>query len=198
MNPSKINVSSKQDVNYIVERYGKVLNAKLDEEALKNGDSETMLAVHQLLERWFSETFHTVAQNLTINGISYEEAMKGEEFEPYDESLARTLQSRQLKVEELTLRVTERRKRVPEQVKMLLDDVIRRESAFADRLEFTGDGDPNPRLDSLRAQEKEINKDLAAEEFSSSMSSLSELRKTVASNIARLEGAQAVVDEAIP
>lgn len=58
------------------------------------------------------------------------------EFEPLDESLNRKVQMQQLKVEEMTLKVAERRKRVPEQVKMLLDDAIRRQSAMADRIEF--------------------------------------------------------------
>lgn len=58
------------------------------------------------------------------------------EFEPLDESLNRKVQMQQLKVEEMTLKVAERRKRVPEQVKMLLDDAIRRQSAMADRVEF--------------------------------------------------------------
>lgn len=34
------------------------------------------------------------------------------------------------------LKVAERRKRVPEQVKMLLDDALRRQAALADRIEF--------------------------------------------------------------
>lgn len=63
------------------------------------------------------------------------------EFEPLDESLNRKVQMQQLKVEEMTLKVAERRKRVPEQVKMLLDDAIRRQSAMADRVEFEADED---------------------------------------------------------
>jgi hypothetical protein len=46
-----------------------------------------------------------------------------------------------LKVEEMTLQVAERRKRVPEQVKMLLDDAIQRQSALADRIEFESQDD---------------------------------------------------------
>lgn len=63
------------------------------------------------------------------------------EFEPLDESLNRKVQMQQLKMEEMTLKVAERRKRVPEQVKMLLDDAIRRQSAMADRVEFEADED---------------------------------------------------------
>lgn len=58
------------------------------------------------------------------------------DVEPLDESLTRRLQAQQQQVEELTLSVAERRKRVPEQVKMLLDDAIKRQSALADRIEF--------------------------------------------------------------
>jgi Zn finger protein HypA/HybF involved in hydrogenase expression len=58
------------------------------------------------------------------------------ECEPLDQSLVRKLQNQQMKVEEMTLQVAERRKRVPEQVKMLLDDAIKRQSALADRIEF--------------------------------------------------------------
>lgn len=63
------------------------------------------------------------------------------DVEPLDESLGRRLQHQQLLVEDLTLQVAERRKRVPEQVKMLLDDAIRRQSAIADRVEFEPEED---------------------------------------------------------
>lgn len=65
------------------------------------------------------------------------------EYEPLDESLGRKLRTQALKVEELTLKVAERRKRVPEQVKMLLDDAIKRQSALADRIEFESQEDPS-------------------------------------------------------
>ncbi|ORZ06826.1 hypothetical protein BCR41DRAFT_373935 [Lobosporangium transversale] len=140
--------------------------------------------------------------NIDINGIPYDQALINEEFEPLDESLKRKLQMQQLKVGELRLRVAERRKRVPEQVKMLLDDAIRRQSALADRIEFEpkeGAKD-NSVADPTEEFEKAMfeRPDLVTQEYSSSMALLSDLRKTVSSNISRLEGAQAVIDEILP
>ena len=62
-----------------------------------------------------------------------------DDVEPLDEGLARKVQSQQALVEDLMLKVAERRKRVPEQVKMLLDDALRRQAALADRIEFESD-----------------------------------------------------------
>jgi len=58
------------------------------------------------------------------------------DVEPLDESLASRVQRQRAVVEDLMLKVAERRKRVPEQVKMLLDDALRRQAALADRIEF--------------------------------------------------------------
>ncbi|KAF9358362.1 hypothetical protein BGX34_008956 [Mortierella sp. NVP85] len=101
-----------------------------------------------------------------------------------------------LKVEEMTLKVAERRKRVPEQVKMLLDDAIKRQSAFADRIEFEPQDDDSA-MEGMEQVELERH-DLVAQEYASSLALLSDLRKNVSSNVTRLEGAQAVVDEILP
>ncbi|KAI8597186.1 hypothetical protein EDD21DRAFT_418955, partial [Dissophora ornata] len=119
-------------------------------------------------------------------------------FEPLDESLGRKLQIQQLQVEELTLKVAERRKRVPEQVKMLLDDAIKRQSALADRIEFEPEVENDADKENSQTEATLQRADLVAQEYASSMALLNDLRKTVSSNITRLEGAHTVVNEILP
>ncbi|KAF9942188.1 hypothetical protein BGZ65_008274 [Modicella reniformis] len=191
----KINVSSKADIQFITEIWRKILYDTLEQHG-RDGDPRLMEHVQRLLDQWLENMIKMASSNIDINGIPYEEAIRDEEFEPLDESLGRKLQIRLLQVEELTLEVAERRKRVPEQVKMLLDDAIKRQSSLADRIEFESEKD-NSASDSTDHVEFE-RQDLVAQEYASSMGLLNNLRKTASSNITRLEGAQAVVDEILP
>ncbi|KAI1312976.1 hypothetical protein EDD11_002797 [Mortierella claussenii] len=207
----KINVSSKADIQYISELWRKTLYNRLEQQYGTNVDPRRVQQVHQVLDQWVENMITMASTNIDINGIPYEQALLDEEFERLDESLTRKLQMQQLKAEELTLKVAERRKRVPEQVKMLLDDAIRRQSALADRIEFEEQDDNEDEDDGGHQnakQEGAVSMDidnielkrpeLVAQEFTSSMALLSDLRKTVSSNITRMEGAQVVVDEILP
>ncbi|KAG0367332.1 hypothetical protein BC939DRAFT_443967 [Gamsiella multidivaricata] len=192
----KINVSSKEDIQYISQIWRKTLYGRLAEEHIRNGDSELIDQVQQLLDQWIEDIMKMASSNIDINGIPYEQAIADEEFEPLDEALARKVQAQQLQVEELTLKVAERRKRVPEQVKMLLDDAIKRQSALADRVEFESQSENN-----AEAEIEDVSlerSDLIAQEYASSIALLSDLRKNVSSNITRLENAQAIVDDILP
>ncbi|KAF9350363.1 hypothetical protein BGX26_011458 [Mortierella sp. AD094] len=198
----KINVSSKADIQYITQTWRKTLLDKLERQHGKN-DPKRIQQVQHLLDQWLENMIAMASSNIDINGIPYDQALINEDFEPLDESLGKRLQQQQLKVEELTLKVAERRKRVPEQVKMLLDDAIRRQSAVCDRIEFEPEGVEEIEKEKAQAEqefEKAILKrpELVAQEYTSSMALLSDLRKTVSSNITRVEGAQVVVDEVLP
>ncbi|KAF9290487.1 hypothetical protein BKA57DRAFT_143030 [Linnemannia elongata] len=194
----KINVSSKADIQYITQIWRKALFDKLEQKhGADKADPRVMQEVNSLLDQWLENMVKMASAGVDINGIPYDDAILNEDVEPLDESLGRRLQHQQLLVEDLTLQVAERRKRVPEQVKMLLDDAIRRQSAIADRVEFEPEEDED-------MEDKAVNQaalerqDLVAQEYASSMALLSGLRKTVSSNITRVESAQAVVDELLP
>ncbi|KAG0310452.1 hypothetical protein BGZ99_000374 [Dissophora globulifera] len=193
----KINVSSKADIEYISEIWRKHLYDRLEQQYGRNGEPRLMEQVQGLLDQWLENMVKMASANIDINGIPYEQAISNEDFEPLDESMTRRLQIQQLQVEELTLKVAERRKRVPEQVKMLLDDAIRRQSALADRIEFEPEDKEADEMDSLAGAVLQRS-DLVAQEYASSMALLNDLRKTVSSNITRLEGAQSVVNEILP
>ncbi|KAG0289596.1 hypothetical protein BGZ96_006883 [Linnemannia gamsii] len=195
----KINVSSKADIQYITQIWRKALYEKLEQKhGSNNADPRIMQEVNTLLDQWLENMVKMASAGVDINGIPYDEAILNEDVEPLDESLGRRLQHQQLLVEDLTLQVAERRKRVPEQVKMLLDDAIRRQSALADRVEFEPDEDDDMEKDNTAAQAVLERQDLIAQEYASGMALLSGLRKTVSSNITRVESAQAVVDELLP
>ncbi|KAK3839548.1 MAG: hypothetical protein JOS17DRAFT_190349 [Linnemannia elongata] len=194
----KINVSSKADIQYITQIWRKALFEKLEQKhGTDKADPRVMQEVNSLLDQWLESMVKMASAGVDINGIPYDDAILNEDVEPLDESLGRRLQHQQLLVEDLTLQVAERRKRVPEQVKMLLDDAIRRQSAIADRVDFEPEEDDD-------IEDKTVNQavlerqDLVAQEYASSMALLSGLRKTVSSNITRVESAQAVVDELLP
>ncbi|KAF8944225.1 hypothetical protein BGZ47_004499 [Haplosporangium gracile] len=194
----KINVSSKADIQYITQIWRKALYDKLEQtQTAEEADPRIMQEVNSLLDQWLENMVKMASAGVDINGIPYDDAILNEDVEPLDESLGRRLQHQQLLVEDLTLQVAERRKRVPEQVKMLLDDAIRRQSALADRVEFEPDEDENME-DNVTNQAILERQDLVAQEYASSMALLSGLRKTVSSNITRVESAQAVVDELLP
>ncbi|KAK3820377.1 MAG: hypothetical protein J3Q66DRAFT_169983 [Benniella sp.] len=192
----KINVSSKADIQFITETWRKTLYDILEQQYGRDGDPRLLEQVQSLLDQWLENMIKMASTNVDINGIPYEEAIQEEEYEPLDESLARKVQMQLLKVEEMTLQVAERRKRVPEQVKMLLDDAILRQSALADRIEFEPQDDDSAMEGMEQAELKRH--DLVAQEYASSLALLSDLRKNVSSNVTRLEGAQAVVDEILP
>ncbi|KAF9989321.1 hypothetical protein BGZ75_006749 [Mortierella antarctica] len=132
----KINVSSKADIQYITQIWRKALYNRLEQQYANRSDPRLLQEVQLMLDQWLENMVKMASAGIDINGISYDEAIKNEDVEPLDESLTRRLQAQQQQVEELTLSVAERRKRVPEQVKMLLDDAIKRQSALADRIEF--------------------------------------------------------------
>ncbi|KAG0278043.1 hypothetical protein BGZ95_004843 [Linnemannia exigua] len=193
----KINVSSKADIQYITQIWRKALYDKLEQKHGDHADSRVMQEVHTLLDQWLENMVKMASAGVDINGIPYDDAILNEDVEPLDESLGRRLQHQQLLVEDLTLQVAERRKRVPEQVKMLLDDAIRRQSALADRVEFESE-DADEDMEGIANAQILERQDLVAQEYASSMALLSGLRKTVSSNITRVESAQAVVDELLP
>ncbi|KAF9170021.1 hypothetical protein BGX21_002213 [Mortierella sp. AD011] len=153
----KINVSSKADIQYITQTWRKALFDKLERQYGKN-DPKRIQQVQHLLDQWLENMIAMASSNIDINGIPYNQALINEDFEPLDESLGKRLQQQQLKVEELTLKVAERRKRVPEQVKMLLDDAIRRQSALSDRIEFEPDSVEEIEKEKART-EQELEKD---------------------------------------
>ncbi|KAF9927006.1 hypothetical protein FBU30_003574 [Linnemannia zychae] len=196
----KINVSSKADIQYITQIWRTALYEKLEQKYGGNKtDPRIMKEVEALLDQWLENMVKMASAGVDINGIPYDEAILNEDVEPLDESLGRRLQNQQLLVEELTLQVAERRKRVPEQVKMLLDDAILRQSALANRIEFEAEEDDMQEKENKAATQAVLERqDLVAQEYASSMALLSGLRKTVSSNITRIESAQAVVDELLP
>ncbi|KAG0053039.1 hypothetical protein BGZ83_001744 [Gryganskiella cystojenkinii] len=188
----KIDVSSKADIQYLAD----IWRSKLSENLQRQPGNH--VEVQELLDQWVKRMMEMSSANIDINGIPYEEAiLQEDDVEPLDESLARKVQTQQALVEDLMLKVAERRKRVPEQVKMLLDDALRRQAALADRIEFESDDErdePSEEMDDVKLERM----DLVSQEYSSSLALLSGLKKTVSSNITRLEGAQAVIDETLP
>ncbi|KAG0240219.1 hypothetical protein BGW41_007124 [Actinomortierella wolfii] len=198
----KINVRSKGDIAFLRQQWQLAIQSSLEERFGAGGNGKQEMEVQRLLDEVGGDALNNMMEmasaNIDINGIPYEEAMAEEEVEPLDEELNRRVQQRQLDVEEMMIKVAERRKRVPEQVKMLLDDAIRRQSAMADRLEYDDTEEQKHLDDEEQAAEKEImlpRQNMVADEHRSAVQLVSDLRKTASANVSRVENANTVMDD---
>ncbi|KAG0348564.1 hypothetical protein BG004_004809 [Podila humilis] len=189
----KINVSDKGDIPYLGQVWRKELHEKLKQQYGADGDPRRMAEVKSVMEDWLEMTFALAAPSLEVNGIPFVDAYHNDDFEPFDESLNRKLQLQQLKVEEMTLKVAERRKRVPEQVKMLLDDALRRQSAMADRVEFEVE-DPSQEGEEMLEVDSLERADLVAQEYTNTIELLDGLRKTTIS-VSRIDEAEQILED---
>ncbi|KAG0270707.1 hypothetical protein DFQ27_000058 [Actinomortierella ambigua] len=198
MDLPKINVRSKGDIAFLRQQWQLAIQSCLEERFGASGNGKQEMEVQRLLDEWVDKMMEMASTNIDINGIPFEEAMAEEEVEPLDEELNKRVQQRQLETEEMMIKVAERRKRVPEQVKMLLDDAIRRQSALADRVEYD-DTEEQQRIEyEEKAAEKEATlprHNIVADEHRSVVQLVSNLKKTASVNATRVENANTVMDD---
>ncbi|RUS12977.1 hypothetical protein BC937DRAFT_86543 [Endogone sp. FLAS-F59071] len=117
-----------------------------------------------------------------------------EEIEPFDEVLHNKVQALQAETEEATLRVIERRKNVPQQVEQLMRDAVARQSGIADKVVFKKE-----------EKTKEVEEDLTTlpraetipNEYRKGLQMLTDLKKSVPANLAKLERAQTVIHDVL-
>ncbi|KAJ2394381.1 hypothetical protein GGI05_002059, partial [Coemansia sp. RSA 2603] len=136
----KIQLESKEDVLFLQKELNDYLAKTLDNNtALRDGPlndeqrAEARQLVLENLKKWTSEIWEMAGQSMSINGFSYEEAMREKSrIEPLDESLKFEVQSMREEADSLLLAVTEKRRTVPSQIQQLAQDSTWRESVVAE------------------------------------------------------------------
>ncbi|KAJ2782757.1 hypothetical protein GGI15_002812 [Coemansia interrupta] len=136
----KIQLESKEDVLFLQKELDDYLAKILDgNTALRDGPlndeqrEEARQLVLENLKKWTSDIWEMAGQSMTINGFSYEEAMREKSrIEPLDESLKFEVQAMREEADNLLLSVTEKRRTVPSQIQQLAQDSTWRESVVAE------------------------------------------------------------------
>ncbi|KAJ1720313.1 hypothetical protein LPJ53_005044 [Coemansia erecta] len=136
----KIQLESKEDVLFLQKELNDYLAKTLDSNtALRDAPlsdeqrEEARQLVLENLKKWTSEIWEMAGQSMSINGFSYDEAMREKSrIEPLDESLKFEVQSMREEADSLLLAVTEKRRTVPSQIQQLAHDSTWRESVVAE------------------------------------------------------------------
>ncbi|CAG8634032.1 10643_t:CDS:2 [Ambispora gerdemannii] len=171
----KLQLDSLKDFEYIKKCVLESSRETIKDTSGVGNDPETFEVVSKCVEKWVNKLFKYVAYNTQINGIDYNKAIESqEETLPFDERLNDTVQEKELEYYEMLVRVTNRRRLIPDQAKLLLADAMRRQSAIVDQIP---------------------EKEKTMEMYRNGLSLLSDLKKSVSANFSKLERAQTVVDD---
>ncbi|CAG8596785.1 11037_t:CDS:2 [Paraglomus brasilianum] len=189
----KIEVESKEDVPYI---QNNILKAALEEvnKSLGPGcDAKLKETVTKLVKEWVDNTFKLATPNIIVNKINYKEAINEDEYEPFDEALYQDQVALKKRVDDLQVKLAERYKRVPQEIKLLMEGALKRQSAAAMDVEFTGLDDNG--VDESELLEKEMPKrDQFVTKYRDIISTVNRLNNESLSKIAKLEQARDLVD----
>ncbi|CAG8489721.1 13486_t:CDS:2 [Ambispora leptoticha] len=190
----KLQLDSLEDFEYIKSCVLEASRGTIKETSGVGNDPETFEAVSKCVEKWINKLFKYVSYNTQINGIDYNEAVESqEETLPFDERLNDAVQEKELEYYEMLVRITNRRRVIPEQAKLLLADAMRRQSSIVDRVDAcsmdSDDNDDDQNMFEIPEKEKTM------EMYRKGLSLLSDLKKSVSANFSKLERAQTVVDD---
>ncbi|KAJ1868473.1 hypothetical protein H4R99_002343 [Coemansia sp. RSA 1722] len=136
----KIQLESKEDVHFLQNQLNDYLTRALEKNtALRDGPftDEQREQARQLvlanLQKWTSNVWTMAGDSMSINGFSYEEAMREKSrIEPLDEGLKTEVQTLRDEADSLLLSVANKRRTVPEQIERLSRDGVWRESVVAE------------------------------------------------------------------
>ncbi|KAJ1826886.1 hypothetical protein LPJ56_001957 [Coemansia sp. RSA 2599] len=136
----KIQLESKEDVHFLQAQLTDYLSNSLSKNTtLRDGplsDEQREQARHLVLtslHNWTKDIWAMAGQSMSINGFSYEEAMREKSrIEPLDEGLKGEVQVLREEADSLMLSVANKRRTVPEQIERLARDGVWRESVVAE------------------------------------------------------------------
>ncbi|KAK9761483.1 hypothetical protein K7432_013597 [Basidiobolus ranarum] len=194
MDIPKIQVDSKEDVKYLKNEFTQASQKsfKSNEKLFLKGKKKNVdleERVQSLVNRWIEQVFKLAGNSLSVNGMEYKDAMTtAEEIEPFDENLQQEVLNLQLTTEELTMRVVERRKKVPEQVQFLVSDALKRGSVLANNIECIDTEEP------VEYNAEEI-PSRVKKSYEDTIKLMSELKESIPATLAKLERAQGVLEQ---
>ncbi|KAL1919767.1 uncharacterized protein VTP21DRAFT_1698 [Calcarisporiella thermophila] len=192
----KIAVDTKDDVIYLKQQLQEAAFAALAEKCATE-NSKTKKDVEDLMNNWIEAIFSMAGKSMLVNGQDYDQAFEEvEEIEPFDEELNSKLIELHNRAEELTLKVAERRKNIPDQIEKLMQDVVLRQSMLSDRVVFEGLEELENEYD--MSMEYDIpREDSIKQDYEQSVKMLAELRQSLPGNLSRIDRAKTVLQDLV-
>ncbi|KAG9297163.1 hypothetical protein G9A89_019444 [Geosiphon pyriformis] len=195
----KLQLDTKEDVLFLKEGLHESALATVEERLGVDGDPQLKPAVSKLVSKWVDELFKLAAGNIQVNGIDYEKAMKAkEEVQPFDEVLYRKVQDMHGEIEETMLKVTNRRKTIPEQAKALIQDALKRQSAMVNCVNFDAMNCENHEISSVGSLPEMPRREQNIATYNQGLVMLSDLKKSASVNFSKLERVQIVINDILP
>ncbi|ORX91374.1 hypothetical protein K493DRAFT_51350 [Basidiobolus meristosporus CBS 931.73] len=194
MDIPKIQVDSKEDIKYLKNEFSQASEKafKANEKLFVKGRKKNVDLEERaqgLVNKWIEQMFKLAGNSLSVNGMEYKDAMtSAEEIEPFDEALHQEVLNLQLTTEELTMRVVERRKKVPEQVQFLVTDALKKGSMFASNIECLDTEEP------VECTAEEI-PTRVKKSYEDTVKLMNELKESIPNTLAKLERAQGVLEQ---
>ncbi|RHZ67053.1 hypothetical protein Glove_303g135 [Diversispora epigaea] len=206
----KIQAEEKDDILWVQNNIYQVALEKIQKHLGNDTDPQLRETVTNLVEKWINDTFELMAPNLQVNGIDYNVALKGnDDIEPFNEGLCQKVHETRSQIDEETLILIQRRKTLPDQIKTIIQEILKIQANSVDNVDFTERkeekvviGDEDIEMGGVEESHNNTYKDLrddiqkieqTRQTFNKSLSILADLKKSVSGNLSKLERAQTVV-----
>ncbi|RIB08717.1 hypothetical protein C2G38_2146920 [Gigaspora rosea] len=189
----KIHADTKEDILYIQEEIKNAALKTVEKHFGSGADPQLGQTVTALVKKacWVNDTFELAAPNLEVNGLDYSEVLKEkDDTEPLNENLRHEVQTLQAEIEEMTLFVAQNRKTLPDQAEVLIRDLIKRQSMLVEDVELINGKE---KMESLDALSNIQFVERIHQTYDRSLSVLSDLKKSISSNLSNLERAQMTI-----
>ncbi|CAG8520057.1 16654_t:CDS:2, partial [Cetraspora pellucida] len=133
----KIQADTKEDILYIQEE---IKNSALKTVEKHFGTDADLQLGQTVTNLWVNDTFELAAPNLEVNGLDYNVVLKEkDDTETLNENLRHKVQTLQAEIEAKTLLIAQKRKTLPDQAEVLIQDMIKRQSILVNDVEFVND-----------------------------------------------------------
>ncbi|CAG8604350.1 3300_t:CDS:2 [Acaulospora morrowiae] len=208
----KIQADEKEDILLVQNRIQEAALEKIQKHL--GGDTDPQF------REWVNDTFELAAPNLQVNGIDYNIALKEkngrvsllvsfgifrqglmfqmfqqtniQDMEPFNEELCLRVHDVRAQIEEATVKLTQRRKTLPDKVKDVIRELMTKQAISIDNVNFVD----KKSVDEMEVEESSDDTrviEQTSQTFDQSLSILEDLKKSVSGNLSRLERAQTVI-----
>ncbi|CAG8794618.1 14222_t:CDS:2, partial [Racocetra fulgida] len=128
----KIQADTKEDILYIQEEIKTAALKTVEKHFGSDADLQLGQTVTTLVKK--------ASPNLEVNGLDYNVVLKEkDDTEPLNENLKHKVQMLQAEIEEKTALIAQKRKTLPDQAEVLIQDMIKKQSILVNDAEFVND-----------------------------------------------------------
>ncbi|CAG8566391.1 10821_t:CDS:2 [Diversispora eburnea] len=192
----------KDDILWVQNNIYQVALEKIQKHLGNDSDPQLRETVTNL---WVNDTFELMAPNLQVNGIDYNVALKG------NDGLCQKVHETRAQIDEETLILIQRRKMLPDQIKTIIQEILKIQANSIDNVDFIEMeeekiviGDEDIEMGGVEESHNNTYKDIqdiqddiqkieqTRQTFNKSLSILADLKKSVSGNLSKLERAQTV------